>query len=345
MIYSSPSDQEWRDLYDSAIEFREINCWDWMDDSNLFGVQNPVDGEIAYCCVMGALGEVYGLNGYLGLDGLDSYFRLLSSEERVIDQIEAFFYQKSIAVTFENRNQLDREDREVIKRLGLSIRGEKRMPLFRSYRPGYFPWFLTKEEAMFLNIILRQAKEVALNFKETWHLLNPPFEGCCLVRIPEKKDGDIIWHDRWLKLPPPKRLELKTIPLDEIRLMKIKKTYPKKTGIWEVDFFYTYTPVKEGEERPYYPIIFLYVDNKSGLIIKGDLSSHSDYQSNFQKSFLNLIEDIKLLPKELMVKREEVYRLLEPIASYLGIRLVKVRSLLALEEVQMAMFETFSSRK
>lgn len=345
MVFSSLSDQEWRELYDSAIEFKEINCWDWMDDSHLFGVQNPVDGEIAYCCVLGALGEVYGLNGYLGLEGLDSYFRLSSSGERIVDQVEAFLYQKSITVTFENRNRLEREDREVIKRLGLNFRGENKWPLFRSYRPGYFPWFLTDEEAKFLKIILRQAKEVALNFRETGHLLNPPSRDCCLVRIPEEKDGNIIWRDKWQKIPPPPKLQLKTIPLDETRLIKIKKTYLKKKGIWEVDFFYTYPPIKEGEEKPYLPIIFLYVDNKSGLIIKGDLSSHSDYQSKFQKSFLDLIEDKKLLPQELRVKREEVFRLLEPITSCLEIPLVKVRSLIALEKAQMALYKTFGFRK
>ncbi len=345
MQNSTPSDQEWKELYEAAIEFRKINCWNWMDDSELFGVQDPVSGEIAYCCVMGSLGEVFGLNGYLGLEGLEGYLRLQSSGKRLIDQVDAFLCQKSISVTFENKSDLQKKDKDVIKRLGLSFKGEKAWPLFRSYKPGYFPWFLNKEEVVFLNIILRQAKEVALNFKESWHLINPPFRDCLLVRTPEGKGGNLIWRDKWVKFPSPRRLELMSLPLDEIRLMKIKKTYPKKPGIWEIDLFYAYMPVKEGEERPYYPTMFLYVDHNTGLIINADVSSPKDYQLNFQNSFLNLIEEIKLLPQELMVKREEVYLLLEPIASYLGIPLVMVKSLLALEEVKKAMFESFTARK
>lgn len=341
---SIPSDQEWSELYKSAIEFREIKCWDWMEDSELLGVQNPVDGEISYCCVMGALGQVFGLNGYLGSEGLEGYFRLQSSKDGDTDQIEAFFLQKCLAVTFGNRNLLMKEDREILKRLGLTVKGRNAWPLFRSYQPGYQPWHLTKEETLFLTVILQQAREVALNFKESWHLLNPPSKEHCLVRMPIKEGGNLQWKDRWLKFPEPRKAEFVIPPVDEVRLKRIKNSNFRKSNIWECDLFHAPTAIW-GEERPYFPLAFLLVDHQTGLILKQELSEHTGYQSNFQKVFLKFIEDIKSLPKEVRVKKEEVYRLLEPLISYLGIRLVPTQLIPALEEAKEGMLEFLMPKK
>ena len=59
---------EWKELYTAAVELKKIEPWAWMYDSDIFGVLNPASGEIGYCCIMGALGEVYALAVYLGTE-------------------------------------------------------------------------------------------------------------------------------------------------------------------------------------------------------------------------------------------------------------------------------------
>ena len=132
-----PSIQEWKDLYDAAIEFKKMECWNWMWDFDIFGVQNPVSGEIS-CCVMGGVGELYALAVYLGTEGLEGYLKI-RSEEISLSDIDMLHIQKCLMASFEDRNFLQKPDLQVVKKLNLKFRGRNLWPLFRSYRPGYLP--------------------------------------------------------------------------------------------------------------------------------------------------------------------------------------------------------------
>jgi hypothetical protein len=153
-----PSLQEWHALYRAAIDFWQIQPWHWVDDTDLFGVKNPEDGEIGYCCVVGALGEFLGLVVYLGTEGLESYLKIQASESPEEDLLSM---AKCLVASFEDRRLIQKADHEVIKRLGLKFRGTKSWPLFRSYNPGYYPWYLNQPQVGFLTHALRQAPMLA----------------------------------------------------------------------------------------------------------------------------------------------------------------------------------------
>jgi len=56
-----------------------------------------------------------------------------------------------------------------------------------------------------------------------------------------------------------------------------------------------------------------------------------------QGQFLKIAEDMEFLPQEILVNKEETFKLLEPITSELGINLRRVKELKMLEEAQASM--------
>ena len=342
MKESSPSIQEWENLYDTAIKFREIECWNWMYDSDMFGVQSPVDGEIGYCCVMGKLGEHFALATYLGTDGLEGYLKIQSGEISLSNNdMDILHIQKCLMASFEDRQYLQKPDLQVIKKLGLNFRGRNSWPLFRSYRPGYHPWYLTSDEAEYLTLTLQQTIEVALRFKDDPDMLTSPEENHYLVRVPKKEDEGWRWRDEWLEPPALQKIEVVSVPIDEVRLERIEKIASRRPAVWEVDFFYFPGGVGEKKERPYYPYVFLCMEHNSHLILNTDLAGPSDYRLKFPEQFLNFIEKVKVLPSEILVSKEEMFKLLAPASSRLSIKLRWVKRLAAMEEAKDSMFEFF----
>jgi hypothetical protein len=248
MRKSEPSLEEWKTLYNAAIEFRKIEPWEWMKETDVFGVQNPQSGEVGYCCIMGELGEVLAMALYLGTEGLQGYKKIQKGQIKAGDP-DSLYIQDCLMLSFEDKRFVDQEDRQIINALGFKFRGRNSWPLFRSYKPGDFPWFLSRDEVLYMTSALQQAKEVCLRLKENKELLSPPKKNRYLLRVPETKGSMIVWKDEWREPAPLKKVKYLDEKVDEVRIQRIRKTAKPTPVIWEIDFFYTPTPIAEGE-RP-----------------------------------------------------------------------------------------------
>jgi hypothetical protein len=336
-----PSLQEWHALYRASVDFWQIQPWHWVDDTDLFGVKNPEDGEIGYCCVVGALGEFLGLVVYLGAEGLESYLKIQKGESPEEDVLST---TKCLVASFEDRKFLQKPDHEVIKRLGLKFRGAKSWPLFRSYEPEYYPWYLNQLQARFLTHALQQAADVSLRIKINGNLLANSGKVQYLVRIPEWSGPDLHWKDEWLSPIPLERAKYEAPVPDEIRLQRIKKRGFRPAGIWEVDFFQFPVPIRDGD-RPFFPHCLLIVDHDSGFVFESHLESKDRHGPEFQNRMLKVIEENALLPLEIWVKREESFQLFEALVSMLGLKIKQMKTLKQLEYAQKSMKSFLSSGK
>ena len=255
----------WKGLYEIALRYRDLKPWGFMGDDALFGVKDPVTGQIGYCCVLGTLGEILGLCVYRGSEGLAFYESLKSGELTPDDGVATM--QNAILADFTDRRDLEKEDLSIIKALNLKIRGRKQYPLFRSYLPGYTPWFLTEDEVHFLTFTLRCACDLFEEYRQDPIILESVEEGNHLVYLPQEGAKDSVsWRIQFLKPEPIAEPAIPQIILNELQLQKIKKMDLIQDTAWEADFFFISEMVIQDKDRPYLGRIVMVAHQDSGFL-------------------------------------------------------------------------------
>jgi hypothetical protein len=120
---------------------------------------------------MGALGEHLSVAVYLGTEALFSFWNL--DPDNMDTMPEQLLLIPQLQLSFEDRDQLEPKDRATIKELGLKFRGRQAWPMFRSFRPGYFPWHLDAAEVRLFIPCLGKPKMFFERFSGGPELLNP----------------------------------------------------------------------------------------------------------------------------------------------------------------------------
>ena len=134
-----PTIEEWGRLYAAAGRVKEMAPWEWMMEDDVFGVRNPERDEIGFVSVMGAGGEHFAGALYQGAAALYDFLALSEAgRDGRGDSVVAgrVLEIPQLQASFEDRGHLQKEDRDVIKKLGLKFRGANSWPMLR---PGNVP--------------------------------------------------------------------------------------------------------------------------------------------------------------------------------------------------------------
>jgi hypothetical protein len=343
MAENAPTLEEWRRLYDAAIRVKGIAPWEWMTETDVFGVRNPEADELGFVSVMGMLGEHYSVAVYLGPKGLYDFwdFEDAGPDAPAEHLVEIPHLQAS----FEDRNQLHDKDRQIIKKLSLKFRGRNAWPMFRSYRPGYFPWFLEAQEARFLAVVLEQVLDVTPRFQDDRTLLEPPDHDRYLVRVSRQRRGTRFWEDRITAVPPPER---QSIPLAmDVQALEQLKQVPRSRGRIEIDLFMLPAPTKDkGDSRPFFPYALMIVEAQSGVVLGTELlKPDPSLEAMWGQIPLHVVVKLArfgIVPAEVRVRSELVLQLLRPVAKELGFRLKRSDRLRRLDQAKEFLLQRFT---
>ncbi len=337
---TEPNRDDWAALYQAVIAFQQTAPWEWVDNEALFAIENPDDGEVGYSTILGSGGEEFGLGMFLGDHGYGRYVRLIEDETEAED-FEEDIMVRSLLMLLVDRDVLHKRDREVFRSLGLRFRGRNAWPFFRSQQPGYAPWFLDKREAIFLTAAIQQALIVADEVRNgELDLLEGEAENLVLTRY--YRGGE--WKEEWRSAPilsQGKETYVESIDtVKEAELYLLRDKAGEHSGCWELDIFMLPVPIGSASEKPHFPICFLAVERKLGLIVGTNLTDPWLSLSGKQDEVIQILKNAKQLPGEMRVASNKVKRIVEPITNTLGIKL-RVTSLSVLQKVKVGLLERF----
>lgn len=324
-----PEGADWKELFAAAEEFRATAPWEWMDDSHLFGVRNPWNGEIGWCVVLGSARRVFGLSVYRGDRGCACYCSAMAGLEYGFDELMEL---DCLLLEFCDRGELTARDLKLVKTSGLRPRGRRVWPHFRSFLPWHVPWYLKDDEVRYMTVALRQACLVAGRVRDG-SLLPLARASTLLVREPRRSEGGWVWRDAWVEPPPPEPELLEVPPAEEaVRRALSECVCTEET--WEVDVFPMRVMVEEGD-RPSCPPVLLVVSDglPPAVHVEAVRPGGGMWESLLAAWFVGA-QRVKKLPRRVRVQRDEVAAMLGPTARLLGIRLERAERLRRLAELR-----------
>jgi hypothetical protein len=345
MKIKKPTNAEWKRLYELAAELKQLAPWQWMDETMIFGVENPETKEIGFISPMGMLGEHLSIGVYLGAEGLYGFwdFQMEGQDAEPF----ALFEIPQLQISFEDREGLEKQDRDVLKKLDLKFRGRQNYPLFRSIRPGFMPWFITSEEARMLIYAIEQTLEVAPRVKENPEILNDERETeneVVLVRIAEKQGKKLVWRDGMREIEPPDEMEF-TIKIPQEFIDELKAFPQRQDFVLEIDLFYAPTPVAERGKRPFIPKMLMFAEGRSGMVLGFQIiQPQEDERENYleiARSIFGAVGKLQARPQEIRVADELLFDLLKNLTQQINVRLRQTDDLPAVEMAKQAMFGFF----
>jgi len=340
--FAAPSTEEARQLYEVAVRVKELAPWTWMDESDIFGVQHPETGEMGFVSVMGMAGEHFAVALYQGAAALYDFWEMESGDALLMNPM-GLLDVPQLQASFEDRDMLDKQDRDVIKKLGLKFRGANAWPMFRSYAPGLMPWFVTAAEARFLACALARTLEVAPRVKaqpDLLHIENDEAGERYLVCVPHEQGAGLVWTEQIVRIPAPEP-EFIPVVLD-LGVVGQLKQLPRRQIELEIDLFSLPMPIGEKGERPYRPYMLMLADARSGMVVGFELMkpvpSLTEMQEQIPMKLAEWLTEAGVIPALISVRSELLLELLNPLAKLLKVKLGQSDSLPSLEAAMDSMF-------
>ena len=276
-------------------------------------------------CVLGGIGEVFGLASYQGASGARVLLDLIHGPGA--RDPDFAFVQDELLLDYVPQRQLRKESKKVIEQVEFKPAPTKPRlyPQFFSYKPGYVPWFIDELEARVLLDDIRKAMRFSELMKDHPDL----FHG-------RRSDEFPFWLESVVEPLSVEKLTWQIVSVEPASdpaidpkgfdLAGLQAIPQQAGGVWELIAFHTNMAIAEGP-RPYLPKIGLGVDAGSGMILSCQLNGPDKTMAGAAAE--GLIQSIRAAgarPASICVASEDLARALRPLADSLKMKLLKVKT-------------------
>lgn len=325
-----------KSLFEAVKKFSQLKPWKEFGNTDVFGIKFHDEEDIFFCSILGYAGEAFGLSIYKGLEGIESYFKLLDSKYDLEE--EMIHVMDTCTVYFDDRKDIEKEDYELIQMSGITFKGKKQWPSFRVFEPGFTPRLINPKELNLLERIFSVINDYIIDLKENYDKASLLQYGKCNVReySLDNTYTDVIYSYSELHEKNERVIEIPVI-YNELQVRRIKKTCKIIDDIWEIDSFYHIIPVEENEEI-YFPSIFLTASVNMEIIVGYSLTHPYNIAENAQDYLLSLFSDNKIIPKRIILSDEKIYMYLNDIFEKLDIPVDVVDKLNVIPNIKKELF-------
>jgi len=311
-VRQTAGDQKMRRLFELSRRFRKMAPWDRVTSRPLFGIRHSELPDPMYVCVMGYDSHRPGLSAYLGSRGYHCCRRERTDCEDPLELINRAYHLKMV---YMDRDQLRKEERQLIHRLDLKFRNRFNWPAFRSVVPGYVTWHLTAREMDWFELILEQTCQWLIRASQCADGLLPASQIPMRVADPD-------WRTVTETVPEePEWTVITDHDPDELRKYRCLMV---SDNVFSVDLFVTPDMLYDRSGRPYYPMCLVMSDDETGLPVHSALLGGSPdmdrFASRITDAFLDGLKKCGMRPETLIVPSLTLSHILEPLTRQIGIK-------------------------
>lgn len=320
--------EEWQVLYKTATRIGEMKPWAEFYDLDLFSLEK--DGKTAYASILGHNGECYGISIYEGYQGLNDFMMILNQKSLNLSEKYALFSQNNLTCYWGNRDELSKEQWNIVKSLGYKYRGKNQWLYFESHKAGYYPENMNRDEVNRMTMYLTLLEEALGYYKD--HKFSVDFENANMFSFSyDKETGQ--WTGKEMPLPFTSfclpQLELNDdAPIEELASL------PLASCCLEVSIEYSDIAAKDDlSNRTICGKVVVIADADSGLVLNMDLVHPQEQEG---EAILNQLAPIIFnigRPKEVRINNDIVKAYLEDFCTKGNIKLKRVKRLPAVRDI------------